>query len=137
MDLYLLGNHSVGLLHKFWLHQKEGSTVSIRELQEEDWVFQNDLLGRCLGILQENRFIMPLGEGEMVLSRELDSLDMWALFSSLPWNLPSPDDLEGEIPHPVVDHLPDFKTLKTAFADVEQASSTAFSGTISAYFRNT
>jgi len=125
-----------GLLHKFWLHQREGKSVSIRELQEEDWVFQNDLLGRSLGILQEKKMIMPLGEGEFILSRELDSLSMWDLLSSLPWSLPAGEDLEGEIPHPVGEHLPEYEKLKAAFVGIEKSSEDAFSGTFSEYFRN-
>ena len=79
--------------------------------------------------------IMALGEGEFILSRELDSLSMWDLLSSLPWSLPAGEDLEGEIPLPVGDHLPDYEQLKAAFVGVEKTSEDAFSGTFSEYFR--
>lgn len=126
----------IGLLNKFWRHHLEGTTVSIRDLLDNDWAFQNDLLGRCLGILQEKKVIRVCGEGEYIINRELDNLRLWDLLSSLPWGMPRPDNLEGTIPDPVAEHLPAYDKLKAAFAEVESASGKAFDQSVARFFRD-
>ncbi len=126
---------TLGLLNKFWHHHLEGTTVNIRELLEHDWAFQNDLLGRCMSLLQERRIIRNCGEGEYILNRDLDSLSLWDLQSSLPWGMPETKDLEGDIPEPVSGHLPDFDTLRANFEEVEKLSASTFAESLSDYFK--
>lgn len=125
----------LGLLHKFWQHHLEGTIVTVRELMDDDWAFQNDLLGRCMHILQERKIIRDCGEGEFILNRELDSLNLWELQSSLPWGLPEAKDLSGDIPEPVASHLPEFSQLKERFNRIEKVSEETFDQSIAAYFR--
>ena len=125
----------LGLLNKFWKHHLEGTSVNIRDLLDNDWAFQDDLLGRCLGILQEKRVIRACGEGEYIINRELDHLSLWDLLSSLPWGMPDHNDLEGPIPEPVASYLPDFKALKEAFGTVEAAAEKAFAQSVAGFFR--
>jgi len=125
----------IGLLNKFWQHHLDGSSVNIRDLLDNDWAFQNDLLGRCLAILQENRVIRTCGEGEYIINRELDNLSLWELLSSLPWSMPQQTDLEADIPEPVASYLPAYDKLKAAFNDVEQASEKSFSRSVAGFFR--
>jgi len=109
--------------------------VNIRELLEHDWAFQNDLLGRCMSLLQERRIIRNCGEGEYILNRDLDSLSLWDLQSSLPWGMPETKDLEGDIPEPVSGHLPEFDTLRANFEEVEKLSASTFAESLSDYFK--
>jgi len=125
----------IGLLNKFWQHHLDGSSVNIRDLLDNDWAFQNDLLGRCLAILQENRVIRTCGEGEYIINRELYNLSLWELLSSLPWSMPQQTDLEADIPEPVASYLPAYDKLKAAFNDVEQASEKSFSRSVAGFFR--
>lgn len=125
----------IGLLHKFWERQCEGKSVNIRELLDNGWAFQDDLLGRCLGLLQDKKIIRTCGEAEYILSRELDSLTLWELQSLLPWGLPEKEDLDREIPEPVSEHLPDMDKLKTAFTKIEKVAEQTFEQSVSAYFK--
>jgi membrane protein len=125
----------LGLLNKFWQHHLEGTSVTIRELMDDDWAFQNDLLGRCISILQERKIIRDCGEGEFILNRELDSISLWELQSPLPWGLPEAKDLAGDIPEPVAGHLPEFSQLKERFSKIEKVSEDTFDQSIAGYFR--
>lgn len=125
----------IALLHNFWRHHQEGSSVTVRELFESDWSFQDDVLGKCLSILQKQHIIRTCGEGEYILNRALDSITLWELLSPLPWGMPGSAELERMIPEPVSSHLPDLDRLKEAFGNIEDVSRQNFSPTVAAYFR--
>ena len=125
----------LALLYKFWTHHQKGSAVTIRELLEQDWAFQDDLLGRCLRLLQEKRIIRTCGEGEYILNRELDSVGLWELLAGMPWNSPTGPDLQDPLPEPLASHLPEYETIRQAFVDAEKMSQQVFSASIAHCFR--
>lgn len=126
----------IGLLHKFWGRQCEGKSVNIRELLDHGWAFQDDLLGRCLSLLQDKQIIRNCGEAEYILCRELDSLTLWELQSLFPWSMPEKEDLDREIPEPVAEHLPDIDKLKAAFTEIEKVAEVTFEQSVSGYFKS-
>lgn len=81
------------ILHLFYNRQKIGSVVTEAEMMSllgkkevEDWSEFTD-------ILQEQSIINKTDKGDYVLSRNLDQLNFWTFYQSLPYPLPRIEDL--------------------------------------------
>jgi membrane protein len=126
----------LALLNKLWINHRQGNSVSVRELIDNDWPFQADQLDACIGILLEQKIIRACGENEYILNRDLDSLNLWDLQSLLPWGVPGSEDFEKELPASLAGSLPAYETLESAFASIEGFASKEFSHSVAGFFRD-
>lgn len=115
----------IALLHKFWLLQKQGDSLSSAELIKEKWPFNELSMDEALKVLQERRAIRNCGADEFVLARDFQSLSMQQVFSWLNVALPKSDDFES-LPDLIIQHLPQLDKLKDSFAELENTSKREF-----------
>lgn len=83
------------ILHLFYDRQKTGCVVTEAEMMSllgkkevEDWSEFTD-------ILQQQSIINKTDQGDYVLSRNLDQVDFWTFYQSLPYPLPRIEDLKN------------------------------------------
>jgi membrane protein len=83
------------ILQLFYRRYEVGGTVSdvavIKVLGRQDM----EAWAEFARLLQEQRIIRKTEDGDYVLSRNLDQLDFWDFYRTLPWPLPAPADLEA------------------------------------------
>lgn len=115
----------IALLHKFWLLQKQGESLSSAELIKEKWPFNELSMDEAIEVLQERHVIRNCGADEFVLARDFQSLSMQQVFSWLNVALPRTDDFES-LPDLIIQHLPQLDKLKGSFAELENTSKREF-----------
>lgn len=83
------------VLQLFYRRQQEGGTVSDIEAmavlgkhEVETWTEFSD-------ILLSQRYIQKTEAGNYVLARNLENIDFWTFYQTLPWPLPQPRDLDN------------------------------------------
>lgn len=83
------------ILHLFYERQKTGSVVTEAEMMSllgkkevEEW-------SEFTEILQEQCLINKTDQGDYVLSRNLDQVDFWTFYQTLPYPLPRIEDLRN------------------------------------------
>jgi len=83
------------ILHLFYNRQKTGCVVTEAEMMSllgkkevEDW-------SEFTNILQEQSIINKTDQGDYVLSRNLDQVDFWTFYQTLPYPLPRIEDLRN------------------------------------------
>jgi membrane protein len=117
----------IALLHKFWLLQKEGESLSMSDLINEKWPFNELSMADALKVLQENRIIRNCGSDEFVVVRDFKDLSVQEIFSWLNFSQPKAKDFES-LPSLIADHLPQIEKLKSSFAGLENATQKEFAG---------
>jgi membrane protein len=83
----------VDVLQLFWRHQQQGTTVSdidamgvLGKQEVEAWF-------DFARILQEQKLIQRTDTGGYVLARNLENVNFYEFYRTLPWPLPTPQDL--------------------------------------------
>jgi len=125
----------LALLHKFWMSHRLGNSVSIKEMMENEWPFQDDQLDICIMILLEKKIIRACGENEYILNRDLGDFSFWDIQTLLPWGMPGRKDLEKKLPPSIAEHLASLHELAASFSSLEDAARDRFSGSIEGLFR--
>ncbi len=124
------------LLHKFWLHHRNGESVNVRELIDKDWPFQDDQLDTCITILLNNRILRECGENEYILNRDLGDLSFWDIQVLLPWAMPLRKDLEKPMPASIAEHLVSVDQLTASFSNIETVAREHFHDSVEEIFRS-
>ncbi|PCJ42229.1 MAG: hypothetical protein COA71_06480 [SAR86 cluster bacterium] len=115
----------IALLHKFWMYQQKGESVSLRILVKEKWPFNELSMTDALLVLQKNQIIRNCGDDEFVLVRDLQSLSIQQIFTWLNIALPKAKDFEL-LPDVIVQHLPNMEDLEKRFTNLENVSQKEF-----------
>ncbi len=124
----------IALLHKFWLLQKKGESLSMSQLINEKWPFNELSMADMLKVLQENHIIKNCGADEFVLVRDFQNLSVQEIFNCLQYALPRSKDFEF-LPDLIVEHLPHMEKLKTSFAQLESATQKEFSSPVADIYK--
>lgn len=125
---------TLALLHKFWDKNQRGESLGIKEIKEEKWPFQEIQIEVFLDLLIKAKIIRSCSPAEYTLTRDLQSISLWDVFSYLPWPMPSTEALK-ELPSMLQQHVPAYENLKGRFSDAENVAKKEFSASLSDYFR--
>ncbi len=124
----------IALLHKFWLSQQKGESVSLLVLVKEKWPFNELSMSDALLVLQEKQIIRNCGANEYVLVRDIQSLTVQQVMGLLNTAMPTLKDFEL-LPDIILQHLPNMKHVKNSFAEIENASQKEFSVPLAKIFQ--
>lgn len=125
----------IALLHKFWMLQKQGDSLSMSELINEKWPFNELSMADTLKVLQEHRIVRNCGSDEFVLVRDFQDLSVEEIFGWFNFSLPKAKDFES-LPSLIIDHLPRIEKLKSSFAGLENATRKEFAAPLTDIYKS-
>jgi membrane protein len=82
------------VLQLFYRRQLEGRTVSDIEAMQVLGKHEVETWTVFVDILLTQRIVQKTELGTYVLARNLDKVDFWSFYQTLPWPLPQPKDFE-------------------------------------------
>lgn len=88
----------IGVLHRLWVAQSQGQSVSDRVLLQEVDHLDQGRWDTYLKILLEGGIVKRSDQGEYLLSIDLGALNILDLQKLLPWPLPEPDQISPLAP---------------------------------------
>jgi membrane protein len=98
-DSYKKNRHPVlallDILQLFYVRQLNGDTVSDVEAMELLGKREVEIWNQFADILLQQKFIQKNELGDYALIRNLDTVNFWQFYQTLPWPLPHPSDLEN------------------------------------------
>lgn len=124
----------IALLHKFWLSQQKGKSVSLDVLVKEKWPFNELSMFDALTVLQDRQIIHNCGANEYVLVRDIQSLTVQQVMALLNTTMPRLQDFEL-LPDIITQHLPNIEDVKSSFAEIENVSQKEFSVPLAKIFQ--
>ena len=124
----------IALLHKFWLLQQNGESLSMADLIKEKWPFNELSMEEALKVLEENHAIKSCGADDFVLVRDFQSLSIQQVLGWLNVSLPKASDFES-LPDLVTQHLPQLEKLKGSFSELENAEKREFAAPLADIYR--
>jgi membrane protein len=124
----------MALVHKFWDLQRQGRSLHLKDLVEEQWPPRAVNIDKLLLLLVELKIVRSINEEEYILIRNLHDVSMWDVLGATPWPLPLQSDMTAYLPPVIVKHLPDIETLQESFKCVEELACKEFSQSINDFF---
>lgn len=83
----------LAVLQLFYQRQLAGKTVSELDVMDVLGKREVEIWTQLLDILVAQNFVQTTEAGQYVLVRNLDKVDFWQFYLTLPWPLPQPQDL--------------------------------------------
>nr|MBO2510472.1 hypothetical protein [Gammaproteobacteria bacterium] len=89
----------LGVLRVFHDSQRQGETVTLRDMRRQGWLLPEDEWDELTGFLEQEQLICRVSGG-WVLCRDLAHYSLHRLLSHAPWPLPRPEQLPESLDEP-------------------------------------